>query len=172
MMLQRVAILPTGNEIANGVVLDTDSPMIMQEILRVFSRCEVRRFPPILDEGGAIADAVREMAETGADCIIVIGGSGEGHRHSPVLGKDCTHTALEQLLENPSATALYGKNGHMWSRLVCGRLDGALVLNVPGPYREAEAAVHALLGVVSQEAAPTETAINTAMAEAVRAQYG
>ena len=32
-MLSNVVIIPTGDELNEGIVLDTDSPMIMQEII-------------------------------------------------------------------------------------------------------------------------------------------
>ena len=70
---------------------------------------------------------------------------------------------------SPSASRqLFGKNGHLWSCLVCGRLGDALVLNLPGPFVEASAAIEAF---VKNAASDNLETINAAMAEAVRKQY-
>lgn len=168
-MINRVLIIPTGNEIKNGIVLDTDSPMIMQELLKNNSCCDVRRITPVEDSETGIAQALERGC--GHDLVILIGGSGEGHKYSPILGTDCTQLVLESFLDEKTSTALYGKNGHMWSKLVCGRYKGMLVLNVPGPYREAQAAIRALLQIVSESSEIDLQEVNTAMAEAVRQQY-
>ena len=167
MRLEKVFVVPTGNELASGIVLDTDSPMLMQRILREAPNCQFIRWPIALDDTGSIASRIRQSVEQAADLIILIGGSGSGHLHSEILGKDCTGESMESLLEESTATALYGKNGHMWSRLVCGRIGECLVVNVPGPYTEAKAAADALCenldGSLEQ--------INSSMAEAVRKCY-
>ena len=141
--------------------------MLMQRLLKEAPNAMVTRFPISLDEPGSIVTRIRQAVEQAADLIILIGGSGSGHLHSEILGKDCTGESMESLLEESTASALYGKNGHMWSRLVCGRIGGCLVVNVPGPYTEARVAADALCehldGSLEQ--------INSAMAEAVRTCY-
>lgn len=167
MKLKKVFILPTGNELASGIVLDTDSPMILQRLLKEEPNCMVTRFPISADESGAIVSRIRQSVEQGADLVILIGGSGSGHLHSEILGKDCTGESMESLLEESTATALYGKNGHMWSRLVCGWIGSSLIVNVPGPFTEAQAACEALC----QNLDGSLQQINAAMAEAVRRCY-
>ncbi|MDR1124510.1 MAG: molybdopterin-binding protein, partial [Deltaproteobacteria bacterium] len=100
--------------------------------------------------------------------VVVIGGSGGGSRYSANLADDCTHTALERFLEIKAAKEIYGKNGHLWCKLVCGKTGGTMVINVPGPLVEARAAFEAFLRLY-----PTENlrAVNEAMIAAVLAQY-
>ena len=103
--------------------------------------------------------------------MILIGGSGGGHRFDPALGKDFTHSALMEVLEEKSVTDLYGKNGHLWSRLLCGYLGGMLVFNVPGPFDEAQAAVLAF-EKCCREHPDSISDLNHAIADAVRDSYG
>ena len=132
-MFTKAIIIPTGDELASGVVLDTDSPAVMGELLRLEPTAFVARTSPVLDREEAISDTIKGFAAEGYDLIILLGGSGGGHRYSSTLGKDFTHTSLDSILEDIHEGALYGKNGHMWSKLVMGRLGNALVFNLPGP---------------------------------------
>lgn len=169
-MIGRAYILPTGGELREGTVLDTDSPMIMQELLTMNGCCEVTRVVPVPDMQDEIVRQVRALAESGADLIILVGGSGGGHRHSPTLGHDFTHTGMDELLEDACSTALYGKNGHLWSKLVCGFLGKTFLINVPGPFQEAQAAMRAFrLAIEEHGLSPRH--INAQMAQAVKEQY-
>ncbi|MDR1731677.1 MAG: hypothetical protein LBR61_06235 [Synergistaceae bacterium] len=169
--MRNVLILPTGGEIRDGTVLDTDSPELMRQVLAAYPLCRVIRASPLSDEESAIAEAVLEGRDGGAGLVVLIGGSGGGHRHSSSLGKDYTHSALEKILENPASRAIYGKNGHLWSRMLCGRLGDTVVINVPGPFTEAQAAFAAFLK--SWRDRPGDCAAAClAMAEAVLEHYG
>ena len=57
----------------------------------------------------------------------------------------------------------------MWSKLVCGRKGPTLVINVPGPYEEAKAAMQACLDGMLRGAGVEE--ISRAMAQAVFEKY-
>ena len=120
--MDKIYILPTGDEIKNGVVLDLDAPEMIRQ-----------------------AVAASETADKKPDLIALIGGSGGGHRFSPTLGKDFTHSALQKYLDEYSSHEIYGKNGHMWTKLFCGKKGGTYVINVPGPFVEAKAAFAAFL---------------------------
>jgi molybdopterin biosynthesis enzyme MoaB len=167
--MKKVYILPTGDEIKNGVVVDLDAPEIMSQIIRQYSMAEVTRLCPVVDEEDAIIDKIREIAAQSPDFIVLIGGSGGGHRFSDTLGQDFTHSALDRFLEQKSSREIYGKNGHLWCRLFCGKKGASLIVNVPGPYQEAKAAMEACLLAIAKECGNGE--ICKAMAEAVYAQY-
>ena len=119
--MKKVYILPTGDEIQSGIVLDLDAPELMGQILRRFPKAEVTRLCPLLDVEDTIFRKIEEVAAQKPDLIILIGGSGGGHRFSPTLGKDFTHTALARYLDEYASHEIYGKNGHMWTKLVCGK---------------------------------------------------
>ena len=169
-VIGRAYIIPTGNELREGVVLDTDSPMIMGLLCKLSPACEVTRISPVSDEQDEIVKQIRALAAKGASLIVLIGGSGGGHRHSSALSCDFTHSSMEELLRDAHSTALYGKNGHLWSKLVCGFLNSTLVINVPGPFQEAKAAMEAFVSVVQTHGfSPRQ--INAQMAAAVKAQF-
>jgi len=165
--MKTAVILPTGDEIRSGIVLDTDSPEVMAQLIRMEPELAVSRWSPVEDEEEIICRAVKAAAET-ADLVVLIGGSGGGHRYSETLSRDFTHTALDALLQPCVSRRLFGKNGHLWCRLVCGRLGDTLVINLPGPFVEAQAAMAAFCKMADTN---DLDAINLAMTEAVKAQY-
>lgn len=172
-MGNRVLIIPTGDEIRQGVVLDTDSPMIREVLTAARPGCDITRAEPVADDEETIAALVEAMADGGFGLIVLIGGSGGGRRHSPTLAHDVTHSALDKLLSPKYGSSLYGWNGHLWSRLVCGRRGDALVINVPGPYQEAKAAIEAFAGLWGPGGNDLDLEVaNSAMASAVCEQFG
>ena len=93
--MNRIWIIPTGDEIRNGVVRDLDSPMVMSEMLRIWPMAEIVRTAPVYDEMQEILNMLLSAREDGADLTVLIGGSGGGHRFSPTLGKDFSHSAMD-----------------------------------------------------------------------------
>lgn len=167
--MKTLYIIPTGDEIRDGTVLDLDSPAIMEQMLRADPAAAVVRIAPVQDVEDAILHKIREIVELKPDLVVLIGGSGGGHRFVKSLGKDFTHTALERYLSEYAAHEIYGKNGHLWTRLLCGKKDNTVVLNVPGPFDEARAAFSAYLKA-SEEGKSLDD-ISRAMAQAVYEQY-
>ena len=168
--MKSVYILPTGDEIKSGIVLDLDAPEIMEQAVRTFPEAEVTRVCPLIDVEDTIFNKIKEISEERKpDLIVLIGGSGGGHRFSKSLGKDFTHSALEKYLDEYASHEIYGKNGHMWSKLVCGKKDNTIIMNVPGPFVEAKVATEAFFKAYLD--GKTLDEISLAMAEAVLAQY-
>lgn len=170
-MFSRAIIIPTGDELASGIVLDTDGPAIMGKLLQLNGNAFIARCAPVIDIQQSIADRIKEFVEQGYDLVVLIGGSGGGHRYSTTLGKDFTHSALDSILDDKHMCELYGKNGHMWSKLVIGRMKNAIVFNVPGPYAEATATIGAFAEAYEKDSGDLE-AINKSMMAALKAQYG
>lgn len=170
-MINKAAIIPTGDELKSGIILDTDSPMIMQVLLGLNSNCNVVRNEPVIDSENAITDCIIKYIEQEIDLIVLIGGSGGGHRYSSTLGKDFTHSSIDSILDVKYSTELYGKNGHLWSKLICGVKNKTTVINVPGPYQEAQAAMEAFKKAYEENKHDLKL-INFKMSEAVKLQYG
>jgi molybdopterin biosynthesis enzyme MoaB len=169
-MLKTAYIIPTGDEILNGVVQDLDAPEIIGQIVRAYPEVEVTRLCPLIDKEDTIFNKIHEIAaQKKPDLIVLIGGSGGGHRFSSTLAKDFTHSALERYLDQGCSREIYGKNGHLWCKLICGKKGPTLIVNVPGPFQEAKAAMEACLKALAEEADVED--ICKAMAEAVYAQY-
>lgn len=169
-VINKAVIIPTGDELKSGIVLDTDSPMIMQVMLDMNSNCNVIQNEPLLDNENIIIDCIKSYVIQKVDLIILIGGSGGGHRQSATLGKDFTHSALDLILEEKHCSELFGKNGHMWSKLICGTIDNTLVINVPGPFQEARAAIEAFKKAYEKSAKDLKQ-INLNMTQAVKSEY-
>lgn len=169
-MFNSVTIIPTGDELRDGIVLDTDSPIIMQTLLSINGCAEIKRIAPVLDVEQTIEETVKEHAKK-SDLVVLIGGSGGGHRYCKTLGKDYTHSSLEVVLEEKYSNEIYGKNGHMWCKLIIGTLGKSLVINLPGPFEETSVAIKAF----KREYLKDENnykAINKAMINAVKSKYG
>ncbi|MEA4892333.1 MAG: hypothetical protein VB085_07195 [Peptococcaceae bacterium] len=162
-------LLPTGNEIQNGIVLDLDTPELMIQLIRRFPQVQVTRLCPLLDDEEIILRQLEKLTPMQPDLIVLIGGSGGGHRFSKTLSRDFTHSALERFLDEHASREIYGKNGHLWCKLLCGKKGVTLVINVPGPFVEAKAAFSAFLESWSK--GDSLEMINSAMAQAVFAQY-
>jgi molybdopterin biosynthesis enzyme len=165
--VNKIVIIPTGNEVQDGIVVDTNSPAMMEIVLGQYPRSTVLRVAPIGDNVGEIQHEILSYKDS--DLVLVIGGSGGGRKFDPSLAVDATHEALENLLADVCIKEIYGCNGHLWSRLVIGKCGNALVANVPGPYREAVAATKALIESVSRGLDLKK--VSNAVTEAVVAQY-
>ena len=162
-------IVPTGDEIRDGTVLDLDSVELMRQLLEFDPPLEVTRVCPVADRQADILQKIGSLVELEPALIVLIGGSGGGHRYSETLGKDYTHSALEDFLSECAKHEIYGKNGHLWTKLLCGKKGDTVILNVPGPFVEAQAAFAAYLEAARQGAGLDAAAY--AMAQAVFAQY-
>ena len=170
MKINEAVVIPTGKDIKEGTVQDTNSPAVIFSIVAMAPLCAVRRETPVDDDENSIRNIVEHWADNGADLIVLIGGSGGGRRYSSTLSDDYTHTALESALNEKVSREIWGKNGHLWCKLVCGRKNGALIINVPGPYVEAKAAIEAFCRVYQENPNDLEI-INSEMIRAVLAQY-
>ncbi len=170
-LIGRAVIIPTGDEIANGVVCDTNSPAIAGILRRHFNDCRVTVQPPVRDDRAALAAALHAAVRPNIDLAVFIGGSGGGAAFDPALAPDLTHAVLANELEEYELRDLMGSNGHLWARLLAGRLGATLVVNVPGPYDEALAAAEAICTTLADAANAPLTEIVAASAAAVRAQY-
>jgi molybdopterin biosynthesis enzyme len=170
MTIKKAVLIPTGTEIIDGTVLDTNSPAIMYSLISLYPRCIVHRDMPVADNLNKICDAVLSWVEKGVDLVIIIGGSGGGHRFSSTLSEDHTHSALESLLDENVSREIWGKNGHLWCKLVCGKKNDTLVINVPGPHVEAKAAIEAFCEAYKINPNGLDE-INIKMIKAVLSQY-
>jgi putative molybdopterin biosynthesis protein len=120
-----VAVLPTGDEIrpvgtapAPGVILDTNSLMLVAQAEA--AGCAAWRSEILADDPEAIAAAVREAAAR-ADLVIVVAGSSAGRDD---------HTAA--IVERLGALAVHGVAVRPGHPVVLGAVDATPVLGAPG----------------------------------------
>lgn len=165
--MRKAVVIPTGDEVKSGLVLDTNSPAIIGIILEKYPLAVVVRAEPVNDEISEINRAISLYLD--CDLIILIGGSGGGRLYDPSLAPDVTYTVMEKMLEDSAIKDIYGYNGHLWSRLVIGRLKNTVVANVPGPFVEAVAAARAIVGGLADGG--NLRSVLGRVAQAVREQY-
>ena len=168
--MNKAVVIPTGGEIMDGTVFDTVSPAVIYALIHMNPLCTVCRASPIQDEQNIIRRTVEYWVCKGMELIVLIGGSGGGHRHCATLSEDYTWSALESLLDEKVSREIWGKNGHMWCKLVCGRKKDALIINLPGPHSEAKAAIETFCRVYPKSSKDLEE-INIAMMQAVLGEY-
>ena len=80
-MIDTATIIPTGDEIKAGIVFDTDSAAVVQQLVRYNPEMQITRIAPVTDEEDKIEQAIRKAAAV-SDLVVLIGGSGGGHRYS------------------------------------------------------------------------------------------
>src|SRR3954449_11827378 len=120
-----VAVLPTGDEIrpvgtepAAGVILDTNSLMLVAQAEA--AGCDAWRSDIVSDDPAAIAAVVRDAAAR-ADLVIVVAGSSAGR-------DDHTAAIVEQL----GTLAVHGVAVRPGHPVVLGAVDATPVLGAPG----------------------------------------
>lgn len=166
--MEEVIIIPTGDEIKNGLVLDTNSPRIMELVLGCWPACRIVRAVPAEDVKEEIQKEIRGWG-SGQGLIFLTGGSGGGRAFNSDLAVDCTHTAVEELLESSEAVEIIGSNGHLLAKIVVGKYEDKLLVTLPGPTVEAVGGAKAVLENLAGELDLKRIA--TKVAQAILAQY-
>jgi molybdopterin biosynthesis enzyme MoaB len=124
----------------------------------------------VIDKENEIVEVIDECVNDANSLIIIIGGSGGGRRFVESLSEDYSHSAMLKCLTDYSAIEIYGKNGHLWSKIVCGNKNSSTIINVPGPYVEAVAAARAIIKCFKENISDNNVICEKA-AEAVISNY-
>jgi molybdenum cofactor synthesis domain-containing protein len=139
---KRVIVFPTGAEVAEGQVEDTNTPAILQCLAS--EGYKVTRGETLKDVRSLITARLREAIDSGGyGVIITTGGVG-------AEDKDCTVEAVNAL--DPEAATPYichykiGTGRHIKDgiRIAVGEYNQGLIISLPGPNDE----VKASLGIV------------------------
>jgi len=132
-LARRAKVFPTGTEVINGQIKDTNTPFLVQELEAM--GFTVATSPPLPDQLNRIANSLRDAVEEGYGLIITTGGVG-------AEGKDQTVEALLAL--DPDAATPYvlkftkgqGRHAKDGVRLGVGRLGQCTMVTLPGPNDE------------------------------------
>ncbi len=171
MKIDSLTIVPTGDEVADGIIRDTDSPAIAEIMRAIQPESRVTIHEPLRDNVKVIKGFIQSLDNKPSPVAILIGGSGGGKHYDADLALDCTHQAMRECLSPVVHRDLVGYNGHLWCRIVVGMHSGTLFFNVPGPQVEAEAAARAGLNYLTQAQSINCTKMADCVAKAVWAQY-
>jgi len=130
---KRAIVFSTGNEVAAGLIEDTNSPWLTEAFRSKGYSVSAGRVLP--DDREAIAGALRRAAVEGFGLAVTTGGVG-------AESEDCTVEAL--LTVDPEAETRYlvyfkvgtGRHVKPGVRMGVGRIEHMLIITLPGPHNE------------------------------------
>lgn len=132
---RRAYILPTGYEVVNGMIEDTNSPYLRQ-LLRSEGYA-VTIGPPVEDDLGAIARRFLDACAGGYGLVISTGGVGAEGKDKSVeaLIKISDKVETPYILQFAQGTGRHVKHGVRIGVGTCGR---SLLICLPGPHDEVQ----------------------------------
>lgn len=142
--LSRTAIIfSTGSEVANGQIMDTNTPTISQRLNS--EGYSVKLGPTLKDDDVLIAAHLRQAIDDGYGLVIVTGGVG---------AEDKDRTIEAVLMVDPEAATPHvlkyqlgvGRHQHKDSvRIAVGKSSQTLIVALPGPNDEVQLGLEALV---------------------------
>jgi len=144
---RRAIVFPTGGEVGDGVIEDTNTPMISHRLAA--AGYIVQAGPVLRDDAALIAEALNRAANAGYGLILTTGGVG-------AEAKDQTIEAL--FLLDPAAATPYvlkftrgsGRHAKDGVRIGVGEVAGARIACLPGPSGEVSLCLDALIEGLAQ----------------------
>jgi molybdenum cofactor synthesis domain-containing protein len=161
----RVRVYPTGFELVEGRIADTNTPYLVKQLEQAGYLAEAGA--PLPDQQASLCRALAEAAATHG-LIVTTGGVG-------AEDKDFSVEAIAAL--DPQAATPYlvrfrkGEGRHVKDgvRICVGEYQGCLIVALPGPHDEVRLAVPVLLEAYRHNRAKAEMA--EALAQAIRAKF-
>lgn len=148
---KKFIILPTGDEILEGVVEDQNSPIIAGMIIRKLPGSSIIRSKPSPDNKEGFLEILNQNLNKNPDYIIITGGTGGGKNFSESLSKDIVHDVLKNNFENMLSRNIYGRNGHLFSTLTIVLENNTTILSLPGPKDECTALFEVFLENINED---------------------
>ncbi|MBT9775217.1 hypothetical protein GPL15_01680 [Clostridium sp. MCC353] len=139
---KRVCIFPTGFEVQNGMIKDTNSPYIARVLEEKGYDTVIR--PPISDNCDEICKAVQEAMDDGYSLIITTGGVGAEDKDFTVeaVTRLDPYAATPWLVKYQKGTGRHVKEG---IRIAAGECGNARIISLPGPNDEVRMAMDVLV---------------------------
>lgn len=133
-----LAVLTISDRCSEGRMTDTAGPAVVARLKEQWPDAEIHT-RLLRDDEDAIATALEELCEHGAELVLTVGGTGLGPR-------DRTPEATRRVIEREApglAEAMRAKgaeqNPYAWlSRGIAGLRGATLIVNLPGSRRGAE----------------------------------
>jgi len=154
--LKRLKIFPTGGEVIQGVIKDTNSPLIKEEFEK--RGYEVSIGEPLPDDETAIAGSIENALYEGYGIIITTGGVGAEE-------KDKTIEAMKRL--DPTSAAPWvvkyerkGRHVKDGVRIGVGMVGKAIIIDLPGPTDEVKQCLEVILNEIGKGDYNKETLAN------------
>jgi molybdenum cofactor synthesis domain-containing protein len=150
-LLKTAVVFSSGTEVANGQVMDTNTPTISRRLKE--EGYSVKVGPTLKDDEVLIAAHLRQAVDDGYGLVITTGGVG---------AEDKDRTIEAVLMVDPEAVALpvfkyqlgVGRHKHKDSvRIAVGQMAKTLIVALPGPNDEVQLGVDALVQCLASNAA-------------------
>lgn len=144
---KRACIFPTGFEVQDGMIEDTNSPFI-SELLKK-EGYETQIMPPISDNCLQIRHAIENAMNEGYSLIITTGGVGAEDKDftvEAVLELD-PYAAVPWLVKYQKGTGRHVKEG---IRIAVGEINKAKIISLPGPNDEVKIAMDVLISNLNE----------------------
>lgn len=144
---KRVCVFPTGFEIQDGMIKDTNSPYIAGLLESAGYMVDIK--PPLADNCSSIRNALEDAIDEGYSLIITTGGVG-------AEDKDCTVEAVLQvdaqaaapwLVKYQKGTGRHVKDG---IRIAVGEVGNVRIISLPGPNDEVRLAMEVVAANLEQ----------------------
>jgi molybdenum cofactor synthesis domain-containing protein len=141
-LLKTAVVFSSGTEVANGQVMDTNTPTISRRLKE--EGYSVKIGPTLKDDEVLIAAHLRQAVDDGYGLVITTGGVG---------AEDKDRTIEAVLMVDPEAVALpvfkyqlgVGRHQHKDSvRIAVGQMANTLIVALPGPNDEVQLGIDAL----------------------------
>ncbi len=144
----RAIVFPTGKEIIQGTIEDTNSPFLIH--LLQTAGYQLTKGEPLEDRFDQVVNALRGAADMGYGLVITTGGVGaeaKDHIVEAILSLDPS-AATPYIVYYASGEGRHTKNG---VRIAVGTLDWTTFIALPGPNDEVQLVAPALLeGLLKQ----------------------
>ncbi len=166
MVARRCLVFPTGNEIIESKISDTNTPFLVEAMRGAGFTAQAGEVLP--DDEDVVVGKLLEAASMGFGVVLSSGGTGAEK-------KDCMVEAIQQI--DPAAATSYiahftkgqGRHHKDGVRIAVGRVDRTIFVALPGPHSEVAQATPVLLQGLAQ--GWSKTTFAEALAALLRKNY-
>ncbi|GEN33260.1 molybdopterin-binding protein [Aneurinibacillus danicus] len=152
---RRVKVFPTGFEVAQGMIEDTNTPFLTERFTEAGFKVQTHR--PLADDVDEIAGALRQAIDSGFGWILTTGGVG-------AEDKDCTVEALLKVCPDAATpyivkfTAGHGRHVKEGIRIGVAKEGLSYLITLPGPNDEVRLCADILMANMDLEPEAEELA--------------
>jgi molybdenum cofactor synthesis domain-containing protein len=159
-LLKTAMVFSSGTEVANGQVMDTNTPAINRRLNS--EGYSVKLGPTLKDDGVLIAAHLRQAVDDGYGLVIITGGVG---------AEDKDRTIEAVLMVDPDAATPHilkyelgvGRHQHKDSvRIAVGKVSQTLIVALPGPNDEVQLGLEVLVKGLASHSSKDRLAENIA----------
>jgi len=154
--LKRVKVFPTGSEVIEGIIKDTNSPLIKQAFEKRGYKVSIGE--PLPDDEIAITNSIENDIYEGYGIIITTGGVGAEEKDKTIEAT----TRLDPTAAVPWIVKFEKKGRHIKEgvRIGVGKVGKALIINLPGPTDEVKECLEVILNEMEKGDYDKETLAN------------